>query len=171
MNRRSLANGGVLSLHVGWRFGSSGSSTLHAAIATDALTMAVKRRAPPIGLLHQDDRGVPSAHHAHHARHAYREPLAMPYAKHEPRRQLLRQRHYRKLSIESLWIENLCIESLRATLKHPGPQPANQNPRLTHLRQRKRSRRPSESERIVRCVHDARVSPVPANSRPEMASI
>ncbi len=75
------------------------------------------------------------------------------------------------LWIESLWIESLRIESLRATLKNPRPQPANQNPRLTHLRQRKRPRRPSESERIVRCVYDARVSPVPANSRPEMASI
>ena len=78
---------------------------------------------------------------------------------------------YDNAFLESLWIESLWIESLRATLKNPRPQPANQNPRLTHLRQRKRPRRPSESERIVRCVYDARVSPVPANSRPEMASI
>ena len=72
---------------------------------------------------------------------------------------------------DNAFLENLCIESLRATLKHPRPQTANQIPRLTHLRQRKRSRRPSESERIVRCVHDARVSPVSANSRLKMASI
>jgi putative transposase len=39
---------------VGW----SMSNTLHATIATDALMMAVKRRSPPIGLVHHSDRGV-----------------------------------------------------------------------------------------------------------------
>ena len=45
---------------VGW----SMSNTLHATIATDALTMAVKRRSPPIGLVHHSDRGVQYACHA-----------------------------------------------------------------------------------------------------------
>ncbi len=39
---------------VGW----SMSNTLHATIAMDALTMAVKRRSPPTGLVHHSDRGV-----------------------------------------------------------------------------------------------------------------
>ena len=39
---------------VGW----SMANTLHATIVTDALTMAVKRRSPPIGLVHHSDRGV-----------------------------------------------------------------------------------------------------------------
>ena len=34
------------------------ANTLHATIVTDALTMAVKRRSPPIGLVHHSDRGV-----------------------------------------------------------------------------------------------------------------
>ena len=34
------------------------SNTLHATIATDAFTMAVKRRSPPIGLVHHSDRSV-----------------------------------------------------------------------------------------------------------------
>ena len=45
---------------VGW----SMSNTLHATITTDALTMAVKRRSPPIGLVHHSDRGVQYACHA-----------------------------------------------------------------------------------------------------------
>ena len=45
---------------VGW----SMSNTLHATIATDALNMAVKRRSPPIGLVHHSDRGVQYACHA-----------------------------------------------------------------------------------------------------------
>ena len=39
---------------VGW----SMSDTLHATIAIDALTMAVKRGSPPTGLVHYSDRGV-----------------------------------------------------------------------------------------------------------------
>ena len=45
---------------MGW----SMSNTLHATIATDALMMAVKRRSPPIALVHHSDRGVQYACHA-----------------------------------------------------------------------------------------------------------
>jgi putative transposase len=68
---------------VGW----SMSNTLHATIATDALTMAVKRRSPPIGLVHHGDRGV------QYACHACRELLEEHGAEHGPCWQLLRQRH------------------------------------------------------------------------------
>jgi putative transposase len=40
------------------------SNTLHATIATDAVTMAVKRRSPPIGLVHHSNRAVQYACHA-----------------------------------------------------------------------------------------------------------
>ena len=46
---------------MGW---SMLSNTLHATITTDALMMAVKRRSPPIGLVHHSDRGVQYACHA-----------------------------------------------------------------------------------------------------------
>jgi transposase InsO family protein len=39
------------------------SNTLYATIAIDALTMAMKRRSPLVGLVHRSDRGVQSACH------------------------------------------------------------------------------------------------------------
>ena len=44
----------VTGIVMGW----SMANTLHTMIATDALTMAVKRRSPPIGLVYHSDCGV-----------------------------------------------------------------------------------------------------------------
>ena len=114
------------------------SNTLHATIATDAPTMAVKRRSPPIGLVHHSNRGVQYECHAC--------------------RELLEEHGMAQImSRAGNCYDNAMMESLCATLKkelvhdqhfrtHDEARaaifqwiealiPTNQNPRLTRLRQ------------------------------------
>ena len=139
------------------------SSTLHATVTTDALTMAVKFRSLPIGLVHHSDRGV------QYACHACRELLEEHGIVQSMRRA---GNCYDNAMMESLWA------SLKKELVHDQRFSTHNDARTAifewigcrtielkfadHLAKSapKRSRRPRGSDRTIVGVRDWRASPV-----------